>query len=107
MGAPTEEKPTTTEDRIRAAFPEAPEAMVEIARCESRLRQFKEDGTPLVSETSDVGLFQINQVHWEDARKLGIDIYSEEGNIAFARLLFDANGFGDWFMSNHCHRLLG
>ena len=99
----------TVEDRIRAAFPEAPDAMVAIARCESTLRQFEPDGvTPLAGRMSpDVGLFQINIVHWQTAQKLGIDIYSEEGNIAYARRLFKANGFRDWYPSNHCHHLLG
>lgn len=91
------------EDKIRN---ELGEEFVLIAKCESGLRQFNDDGSVLISRTSDVGLFQINQVHWTRAKELGIDIYTIEGNIQFAKLLKQANGTRDWYMSNHCHRLL-
>lgn len=75
---------------------------VSIARCESGLRQFNDDGTPLVSRTSDVGVMQINQVHWERAKTLGIDIYTLEGNVAYASILASSGGTRDWYMSRHC-----
>ncbi len=102
---------TTTESRIREAFPEAPEQMVSVARCESGLRQFEADGvTPLAGRrSSDLGLFQVNRVHWAEARALGYDLATEEGNTAFARRLFDQrrargqSGLEDWV----CARTLG
>lgn len=75
---------------------------VEIAKCESSLRQYNEDGTVLISKTSDKGIMQINQVHWESAESLGIDLDTLEGNIEYAKLLKEKNGTGDWYMSQHC-----
>ena len=92
------------EETIKLAFPEAPETMVAIAKCESSLRQFELDGVTALKgrASSDVGVFQINYVHWERAERLGIDLHTLEGNIAFAKLLFDNRGTGDWYMSKHC-----
>lgn len=91
---------------VAAAFPDAP-GMVDVARCESTLMQFEPDGvTPRWGrKSSDVGAFQINIVHWADAHKRGIDLGTLEGNIAYARLLYGWNGYGDWYMSRDCHGL--
>lgn len=93
----------TIEDRIRQKFPEQPDEMLKIAKCESGLRQFNEQGTVLISKTSDKGIFQINQVHWENAKRLGYDIDTIDGNLNYARYLYDRNGTGDWYMSSKCH----
>lgn len=90
------------EDLIRQTFPENPDVMVRIADCESNMMQFSQTGTVLVSKTSDVGMFQINQVHWDNAKRLNIDIYTLEGNLQYARYLYDRNGTGDWYMSKSC-----
>jgi hypothetical protein len=96
----------TIEDKIRVAFPIHQEEMLKIARCESGIKQFKVDGSVLISPTSDIGIFQINQVHWKRAKELGIDINSVDGNIQFAKLLYKSNRFGDWYMSRSCHGLI-
>lgn len=76
---------------------------ISIARCESGIKQFNSDGSVLISRTSDVGIFQINQVHWDNAKRLGIDIDTVDGNIGFAKLLKQQNGTRDWYMSSKCH----
>lgn len=77
---------------------------VEIADCESNLRQFNEDGTVLISRTNDVGIMQINlAAHRETAERLGIDIYTLEGNVAYASILVANRGAQDWYMSRDCH----
>lgn len=79
--------------------------MVEIARCESQFRQFEAPGVVLRSElgTPDVGVFQINvEYHAETAKKLGMNIYSLNGNIEYAEYLYEKNGTRDWNASKKC-----
>ena len=89
----------TLEEVIRE---ELGEDFVRIAKCESGMRQFNEDGSVLISQTSDKGIFQINKVHWEQAKKLGYNIDTVKGNIGYAKYLKDKNGTSDWYMSRHC-----
>ena len=91
--------PQTIEEKIEYRLGSE---FIAIAECESNMRQFNQDGTVLISETSDKGLFQINQVHWERAEELDIDIDTVEGNIKFAHLLKEENGTGAWYKSEHC-----
>lgn len=75
----------------------------EIARCESGNRQFENDGTVLIGrQSADKGRFQINYVHWDEARELGIDLNTVQGNAEFAEILYERNGLSDWYMSKHC-----
>jgi hypothetical protein len=92
------------QDLVRKEFADAP-IMIEIARCESRFRQFEEDGSVFRGKINpkDVGLFQVNEhYHLEASRKLGIDIHTAAGNIAYARILYKANGTRDWNWSKSC-----
>lgn len=80
-----------------------PEVFTRIARCESGNRQFKENGDVLVSRTNDVGRYQINlKAHGANAKKLGIDIYSEEGNETYALYLYNRDGLKPWKNSARC-----
>jgi hypothetical protein len=83
---------------IRNAFPNAP-VMSDIASCESRFRQFNLDGSVYRGRANphDIGLLQINETyHLEEATKLGMDIYTLDGNVAFAKVLYERNGTRDW-----------
>jgi len=93
-------EPLTVEEKI---IQELGPEFIAIAKCESGIRQFNEDGSVLISATSDIGLFQVNQVHWDTAKEMGIDINTVDGNIAYAKFLKEQNGTRDWFMSKHCH----
>lgn len=78
--------------------------MVEIARCESQYRQFNE-GEVLRGKVNpkDVGIFQINEgYHLSIATKMDIDIETAEGNIAYARHLFETKGTAPWVWSKPC-----
>lgn len=92
-------EPLSIEQKITQ---ELGEEFINIARCESGLRQFNDQGTVLISPTSDKGLFQINQVHWSEAKKRGIDLDTVDGNIAFAKILKEEGGTQPWFMSKNC-----
>ena len=63
-------------------------------------RQFNPDGSVVtnVNEDSsvDIGKWQINSIHEERAKSMGHDIWTEEGNTAFARVLFSESGTEPW-----------
>lgn len=84
---------------VEAAFPDVP-AMVDVVRCESHFRQLSGNGTPLISPTDDVGVMQINQVHWAQAKALGLDIFNSiDDNIKMGRIVYEQQGIGAWTCS--------
>lgn len=93
--APVDWTPKLIEQEIRKAFPETPERMVQIARCESKLNP-KAKGP-----TNDHGLFQIHLPAHRGSLN-GIDLYDPRENIAFARKLYDQNKLTPWNSSRHC-----
>ena len=79
--------------------------LVEIARCESTYRQFDADGNIIRGKVNkaDVGVMQINEkYHAERATKLGLNIYTLEGNVAYAKLLYKEQGSQPWISSSPC-----
>ncbi len=102
VGTFTNEK--ITEAFLRKEFAYAP-ILVEVARCESELRQFGKDGKVVKGrvDNADIGLMQINErYHGETAKKMGIDIYTVEGNVAFANYLYGKYGIQPWNASKPC-----
>lgn len=96
----------TDEEYVRQEFKGVP-IMIEVARCESTFRQLDKNFQPLrgIENPKDVGLFQINEdYHLARAKKLGIDIYTREGNVLFAKLLYKEQGVQPWAWSNSCHK---
>jgi hypothetical protein len=86
------------EARVAEAFADAPE-MLPIAKCESGIRQFAPDGSVLRGGPGGryVGIFQIDQpLHATWAASLGFDILTVDGNIGYARHLYDAKGTKPW-----------
>jgi hypothetical protein len=97
-------KTLTTKEKVTQYFSDLP-ILIDIARCESRFRQFDKDGDVLRGEKipADVGVMQINErYHASKAKKLGYDIYTTEGNMAFARYLYEREGARPWLSSSHC-----
>ncbi len=94
----------TTEEHVRNYFSDIP-IMVDIARCESNFRHFNVDGSVLRGNANqyDIGVMQINKFyHGTRASQLGIDIFSREGNMAYARYLYENQGTSPWRASYHC-----
>jgi hypothetical protein len=94
----------TVEQYIRTQFADAP-IMVDIARCESRFRQKSVDGSVLKNpHSSAMGVFQIMaSIHAKPAlTNLGLNIYSLEGNAAYARYLYERQGTSPWNDSKAC-----
>jgi hypothetical protein len=76
-----------------------------ISWCESKNRQFNADGSIHRGEINpqDVGKYQINEFyHLEASRKLGMDIYTEEGNTMYALYLYEHEGTTPWNWSKSC-----
>ena len=94
----------TIEKLVRTTYADEP-ILIEIARCESTFRQFDTSGSILRGKVNkaDVGIMQINEkYHAEDATKLGINIYTPEGNLAFGKYLYNKYGSQPWISSSPC-----
>jgi len=97
--------PTVKEQVITAFGENSP--MVMVAFCESTYRQYDEDGETLKGKVDprDRGLFQINEYyHLEASKRLGYDIYTTEGNIGYAKYLYEKSGLQPWSASFDCLR---
>lgn len=92
------------EDKVKAAFPDAP-VMVNVAQCESLFRQFTDTGSVFYGGLNKnmVGIFQLySSVHRTIALSLGFDITTVDGNIGYARHLYDTQGTDPWLDSFSC-----
>lgn len=98
----------TTNDGIQALiqsyFPDNYAVMIAIAQCESGLREFKSDGTVLRGgDGVALGVFQINEKsHAARAVSMGLDINTSNGNIAYAKYLYDHSGTDPWVTAYSC-----
>lgn len=79
--------------------------LINIAACESKFRQYDEDGNAVrgLINPLDRGVFQINEhYHLARATSLGIDILTLEGNMDYAELLYKEQGTDPWNWSKPC-----
>jgi len=89
---------------VESYFADLP-IMVDISRCESRFHQYDSDGSVYRGEINnlDVGIMQINEhYHSATAKKLGLDLYTIQGNVAYARYLYENQGTAPWSSSQAC-----
>jgi len=94
----------TVEEFVREYFGDIP-ILAEVAKCESTFRHFGESGNLLrgIVNRSDVGVMQVNEYyHGTTAEKLDIDLYTLEGNVAYARFLYEREGTAPWEASRVC-----
>ncbi len=100
-----ENKPKTVQESVEEYFADIP-VMVRVAYCESRFRHIdNRTGRILRGEVNsyDVGVMQINEwYHLETSRKLGYDVHTLEGNMAYARYLYEREGARPWLSSSPC-----
>ena len=97
-------KVETVRQRVQTYFSDVP-IMVVISGCESHYRQYDTDGTTYRGEINnkDVGLMQINEhYHLKESKALGYDIHSIEGNLEYARYLYENEGTDPWNSSAYC-----
>ncbi len=93
-----------TELAVREYFKDIP-VMIQIARCESHFRHTLADGSVLQGrvDSADTGVMQINKrYHQSEALKLGIDLTDLEGNMTYARHLYETQGTRPWNASAQC-----
>ncbi len=93
-----------TEQYVRKYFSDIP-IMIQVARCESTFRQLDDDGEVHRGRVNseDVGVMQINE-HYQlqTAVKGNYNIYTLEGNTAYARNLYEKQGTAPWNSSKAC-----
>lgn len=97
-------QPLTLEEYVREYYEDTP-ILAEIAKCESRFRHLGIGGKVLRGEVSveDVGVMQINEFyHEERADKLGMNLHTLDGNLAYAKWLYHKEGTLPWFASSKC-----
>lgn len=119
LGSPTLGMPPTTEIAFIASVSEEiaepiesqhgvralPYLLEVIAQCESGNRHFSSDGTILRGQINDldIGKYQINLFyHKEMAEQLGLDLFKETDNEAYALWLFQHFGTEPWNPSKRC-----
>jgi hypothetical protein len=76
-----------------------PPMLTKICNAESGGKQFNKDGSVLRGRVnpSDIGFCQLNEPIWNDkARKMGLDIYTEQGNKDMALYIFSNYGTDPW-----------
>jgi len=89
---------------VSLAFPDTP-AMVEVARCESGLRHYMQNGSVLRGGLGGkmIGLFQLHETyHRATARAMGLNIDTLAGNVLYAKHLYAQEGLAPWRSSAHC-----
>lgn len=94
----------TIEEYVRKHFENYP-IMADVAECESRFRHFDKNGEIIRGKVnkSDIGVMQINEYyHKQTANKLDISLYTLEGNIEYAKYLFEKEGTAPWLASSKC-----
>ncbi len=92
------------EQLVEAYFTDIP-IMVDIARCESHMRQYDKNGLVIRGEidSNDVGVMQINERYHKDiATKLGLDLEKLTDNLVYARRLYEKQGSDPWVSSKKC-----
>ena len=94
---------TSTEELVREYFWDLP-VMAAIAKCESEFTQYGASGNVLQGGYRGrmMGVYQIAPLHLPDAQALGLDISTLEGNMAFARHLYNMSGSRPWAASQWC-----
>lgn len=94
----------TVKERVESFFADIP-IMIDIAECESHFRQTNSDGEIFrgMRNPADVGVMQINEkYHSKTAKRLGLNIYTLEGNLTYARYLYENEGARPWLPSSQC-----
>lgn len=103
-GIPEQVKVKTTEEIVDEHFKDTP-ILKKVASCESQNRQFDENGNVIrgFQNSQDVGYMQINEkYHLQTSIKLGLDIYTLEGNLDYAKYLYKTQGLKPWVYSSYC-----
>jgi hypothetical protein len=86
----------------KAVIEEFGHEMALIVNCESGFK-LKAHNPYNKNGTTDSGLFQINSTHRKNAKRMGIDLDTIQGQFYYAKYLVNKNGYRDWV----CAKKLG
>jgi hypothetical protein len=84
---------------------EIPPVLKRIAKCESNNQQFLSNGDIVRGKINhnDIGKYQINElIHYDAAKKINMDIFTEKGNESYALYLYNTQGTEPWTASKKC-----
>jgi hypothetical protein len=98
------QNPETMKAYVRHYFADEP-VLADIAWCESRFRHLGKDGEIFRGKVNqyDIGVMQINTLyHEEKAVEMNMDLFSLNGNLAYARYLYEKEGTKPWMSSAPC-----
>jgi len=98
------DRPGVYASKVREFYKDTP-ILIEIARCESGFAQYDANMSVIRGKVNDqdVGIMQINEkYHLEKSHSLGYDIYSVEGNLAYAKYMYEREGAQPWKASSPC-----
>lgn len=90
--------PSQIETKVREYFADVP-VMIEIAQCESNFRQFTDSGKVFYGGAGGgmVGVFQFYEsIHAGPAAQLGFDLDTLDGNIGYAKHVYEKQGTAPW-----------
>jgi len=96
--------PETLTAYVERYFADTP-ILADIAWCESRVRHLGANGEILrgTVDPDDIGVMQINtRYHKKEAEEQGLNLYSLNGNLAYARYLYEKQGTKPWLSSSPC-----
>lgn len=96
--------PLNLEAYVREYYKDTP-ILAEISKCESTFKHYDKNGNVLRGkvDSRDVGVMQINEYyHADEAKKLGYDLETVEGNLAYAKYLYEKEGVDPWSHSAKC-----
>ena len=96
--------PINVKEYVEHYFAATP-LLIRIAGCESQFRQYDKNGNVLRGNIvhQDVGVMQINETYQGAlASALGYNIYTLQGNVAYAKWLYDQEGAQPWSSSSAC-----
>lgn len=96
--------PKNVERFINDYFADIP-ILAQIAKCESRYRQFNSSGDVLRGDRNryDRGVMQINILyHAKTLERLELDVHDLDDNVQYARYLYEKEGAKPWMSSSAC-----
>jgi hypothetical protein len=98
------QNPQTLSAYVREYYADTP-VLADIAWCESRMRHLDKEGNIFRGQINDkdIGVMQINtRFHEATATEMGIDLESLNGNLEYAKYLYEKEGTKPWVSSKAC-----
>ena len=80
----------------RVEFAEMPLELQRVALCESGGLQHQPNGSIVKGKADERGILQIHPVHFSRAKKMGYDIDTAAGNMAYGVWLYEREGLVPW-----------